>query len=81
VYTSMSDEPQLNMWLTTKGVNGRILRDVSQIRRVISLLEPVWAVVKDRHNLENLLTTMDATSARKMAHLEMLSVIEELDYR
>lgn len=81
VYTSMSDEPQLNMWLTTKGVNGRILRDVSQIKQVIALLEPVWDAVKDRHNLQGLLTTMDATSARKMAHLEMVSVIEELDYR
>ena len=79
LYTSMQDEPQLNMWLTTKGVNGRILRDVGQIRKVISLLEPVWDAVKDRGNLQSLLATMDVATARKMAHPEMLSIIENLD--
>ena len=79
VYTSMQDEPQLNMWLSTKGINGRVLRDVSQIREVINLLEPVWDAVKDRNNLQNLLTTMDVATARKMAHPEMVSIIENLD--
>ena len=79
LYTSMEDEPQLNMWLTTKGINGRVLRDVSQIRKVIGLLEPVWGAVKDRDNLKDLLTTMDAATARKMAHPEMVSIIENLD--
>ena len=79
LYTSMEDEPQLNMWLSTKGINGRVLRDVSQIRKVIGLLEPVWDAVKDRDNLQSLLTTMDAATARKMAHPEMVSIIENLD--
>ena len=81
VYTSMEDEPQLNMWLTAKGVNGRVLRDVGQIRKVIDLLKPVWDAVKDRDNLQNLLITMDVATARKMGHPEMVSIIEELDYR
>jgi len=80
LYTSMQDEPDLNLWLASKGVHGRVLRDVNQIRKVISLLEPVWDAVKDRHNLESLLTTMKATSARKMAHPEMEEIISQLDY-
>mgnify|MGYP001172176318 FL=1 len=79
VYTSMNDEPKLNLWLASKGVHGRVLRDVNQIRTVISLLEPVWDAVKDRGNLESLLTTMQATSARKMAHPEMRALIMKLD--
>jgi len=75
----MQDEPKLNLWLASKGVHGRILRDVNQIRTVISLLEPVWDAVKDRDNLEGLLATMKATSARKMAHPEMRALIVELD--
>jgi hypothetical protein len=80
VYTSMKDEPKLNLWLASQGVHGRVLRDVKQIHRVIDLLEPVWDVVKDRDNLESLLTTMEATSARKMAHNEMQELISKLDY-
>jgi len=80
LYTSMQDEPDLNLWLSSKGVHGRVLRDVKQIRRVISLLEPVWSAVKDRDNLETLLTTMEASTARKMAHPEMEQIISKLDY-
>jgi len=80
VYTSMKDEPKLNLWLASQGVHGRVLRDVKQIHRVIDLLEPVWDVVKDRDNLERLLTTMEATSARKMGHNEMHELISRLDY-
>ena len=79
VYTSMKDEPQLNLWLSSQGVHGRVLRDTKQIRRLIGLLEPIWDAVKDRDNLQSLLTTMDATSARKMTHPEMLDVIRVLD--
>ena len=79
VYTSMQDEPELNLWLASKGVHGRILRDVNQIRHILNLLEPIWDAVKDRDNLQNLLSTMNATSARKMTHPEMHSLIIELD--
>lgn len=80
VYTSMNDEPELNLWMASKGVHGRVLRDIKQIHRVIDLLEPVWSAVKDRDNLERLLTTMEASTARKMGHTEMEQIISRLDY-
>ena len=80
VYTSMNDEPELNLWMASQGVHGRVLRDTKQIHRVIDLLEPVWSAVKDRDNLERLLTTMEASTARKMGHTEMEQIISRLDY-
>ena len=80
VYTSMNDEPELNLWMASQGVHGRVLRDIKQIHRVIDLLEPVWSAVKDRDNLERLLTTMEASTARKMGHTEMEQIISRLDY-
>ena len=80
VYTSMNDEPELNLWMASQGVHGRGLRDIKQIHRVIDLLEPVWSAVKDRDNLERLLTTMEASTARKMGHTEMEQIISRLDY-
>jgi len=79
VYASMQDEPALNMWLATQGIYGRVLRDVRQITLLLRLLEPVWDAVKDKHNLKKLRITMEATSARKIEHNEMLDLIKELD--
>ena len=79
VYASMNDEPLLNMWLAQQGVHGRVLRDIKQIRKIINLLEPVWDAVKDKDNLHNLSLTMNASTARKMAHPEMISLIHQLD--
>ena len=79
VYTSMQDEPELNMWLATQGVHGRVLRDKRQIRQVLSLLEPVWDAVKDRANLESLILTMNTSTARKMDYPEIKSLIQKLD--
>tara|TARA_S200000501_G_scaffold332489_1_gene335228 strand:+ start:2391 stop:2624 length:234 start_codon:yes stop_codon:yes gene_type:complete len=75
----MQDEPELNMWLASQGVHGRVLRDKTQIRQVLSLLEPVWDAVKDRGNLENLILTMSTSTARKMAYPEIKSIIQVLD--
>jgi len=79
VYTSIQDEPELNMWLATQGVHGRVLRDKRQIRQVLSLLEPVWDAVKDRANLESLILTMNTSTARKMDYPEIKSLIQKLD--
>ena len=79
VYTSMQDEPELNMWLATQGVHGRVLRDKRQIRQVLSLLEPVWDAVKDRANLESLILTMNTSTARKIDYPEIKSLIQKLD--
>ena len=79
VYTSMEDEPHLNMWLAHKGIHGRVLRDIKQIRKVLALLEPVWGAVKDRANLDSLLLTMNTSTARKMTFPELESLIQKLD--
>jgi hypothetical protein len=57
-----------------------VLRDKKQIRQVLSILEPIWEAVKDSNNLERLALTMDTSTARKMAHPEMESLIQKLDY-
>jgi len=77
VYTSMKDEPELNLWLATKGVHGRVLRDKEQIQKVLSLLAPVWDAVKDRDNLQKLLLTMDAQTARKMNHDDIVELMRQ----
>ena len=79
VYTSMEDEPELNLWLATKGVHGRVLRDTEQIQRVLSLLAPVWEAVKDRSNLQKLLLTMDTPSARKMNHADISELMRQCE--
>lgn len=79
VYTSMQDEPHLNMWLAQHGVHGRVLRDIKQIRKVLALLEPVWGAVKDKANLDSLLLTMNTNTARKMAFPEIKTLIQKLD--
>ena len=79
VYTSMEDEPELNLWLATEGVHGRVLRDKEQIQRVLSLLAPVWEAVKDRDNLQKLLLTMDAPTARKMNHADISELMRQFD--
>ena len=79
VYTSMEDEPMLNLWLASKGVHGRVLRDKEQIQRVLSLLAPVWEAVKDRGNLQKLLITMDAPTARKMDHAAISTLVTQFE--
>jgi len=79
VYTSMEDEPELNLWLATKGVHGRVLRDTKQIQKVLSLLAPVWDAVKDRGNLQKLLLTMDAQTARKMNHSDITDLVRQFE--
>jgi len=79
VYTSMVDEPLLNLWLASKGVHGRVLRDKEQIQKVLSLLAPVWEAVKDRGNLQKLLLTMDAQTARKMNHADISELVKQFE--
>lgn len=79
VYTSKDDCPPLNLWLTERGIHGRILRNREQIRKLLTILEPVWDCVKDRENLERLNITMRATTPRKITHDEILPIIHALD--
>jgi hypothetical protein len=75
----MEDEPELNLWLATKGVHGRVLRDKEQIQKVLSLLAPVWEAVKDGGNLQKLLITMDAPTARKMNHGDISELMRQFE--
>ena len=79
VYTSMEDEPELNLWLASKEVHGRVLRNTEQIQKVLSLLAPVWEAVKDRGNLQKLLVAMDAQSARKMCHADISDLVRQFE--
>ena len=79
VYTSMEDEPLLNLWLASKGVHGRVLRNKEQIQKVLSLLAPVWEAVKDRGNLQKLLVAMDAPTARKMNHGDIADLVRQFE--
>jgi hypothetical protein len=79
VYTSMEDEPLLNLWLASKGVHGRVLRDKKEIQKVLSILAPVWDAVKDRANLQKLLLVMDAPSARKMKHTDITDLMRQFE--
>lgn len=79
VYTSMTDEAALNLWLASKGVHGRVLRDKEQIQKVLSLLAPVWEAVKDRGNLQKLLLTMDAPTARKLDHADISELARQFE--
>lgn len=79
LYTSMFDEPQLNMWLATKGVHGRILRDKDQIQKVLAILAPVKEAIKDSKNLTRLFISLDCPSARKMKHADICRLIEQFD--
>jgi len=75
----MEDEPELNLWLATKGVHGRVLRNKEQIQKVLSLLAPVWEAVKDRGNLQKLLVAMDAPTARKMNHGDIADLVRQFE--
>jgi len=75
----MTDEAVLKLWLSSKGVHGRVLRDKAQIQRVLSLLAPVWEAVKDRDNLQKLLLTMDAPTARKLNHFDISELVRQFE--
>ena len=47
IIVSPKDEAELNMWLSTKGITARIIKDKEQIMKVIRLLAYVKQYVKD----------------------------------
>lgn len=59
VIVSKKDEPALNMWLSTKGVNARIIKSVDLIQTLIQLLTPVKQHVYDLDNMLKMLRLMD----------------------
>ena len=79
VIVSPIDEPALNLWLATKGVHGRVLRDKSQIRLIIELLRPVAIHVAHAQGLKKMLRVLDVPSTKSQTYNGIISILEILD--
>jgi hypothetical protein len=80
VLVSPKDEPALNLWLASKGVNARVIKDVDLIRQVIRLLTPVKEHVRDGANMLKMLRLMDF-KGRAPTHEEVEEIIDLIDSR
>jgi len=79
VIVSPIDEPALNLWLATKGVHGRVLRDKSQIRLIIELLRPVATHVAHAQGLKKMLQVLNVPSTKSQTYEGITSILEILD--
>lgn len=80
VLVSPKDEPALNMWLATKGINARIIKDVELIDAIIRLLLPVKQHVRDGANMLKMLRFMEH-KGRAPTHDEIADLIDLIDNR
>jgi len=78
VLVSRKDEPALNMWLSTQGVNARVIKDATLIRQVIRILTPVKQYVYDVDNMLKMIRLMDF-KGRSPTHEEIESIIQMID--
>ena len=78
VLVSRKDEPALNMWLSTKGINARILKDPNLIRQLIRILAPVKEHVADIANMRKMIRLMDY-KGRSPTHEEIVNIIGMID--
>ena len=78
VLVSRKDEPALNMWLATQGINARIIKDAELIRQLIRLLAPVRQHVYDRKNMLKMIRLMDY-KGRAPTHEQIADVIALID--
>jgi len=78
VLVSRKDEPALNMWLSTKGINARIIKDPELIQQVIRLLTPVKEYVYDLKNMLKMLRLMDYKK-RNPKHESIENIIKMID--
>ena len=78
VLVSRKDEPALNMWLSTKGINARILKDPDLIRQLIRLLTPVKEHVADIDNMLKMIRLMDY-KGRAPTHKQIEDIIRMID--
>ncbi|MAA64973.1 MAG: hypothetical protein CL581_09395 [Alteromonadaceae bacterium] len=78
VLVSMKDEPALNMWLSTKGINSRIIKKPERIWVLIRLLMPVKEHVKDLDNMNKMVQLMDY-KGRAPTHEEIEKIIGMID--
>jgi hypothetical protein len=79
IKVSRKDEPALNMWLSTKGINARIIKDKEQIMRLIVLLRPVAKHVKDLNGMNRMLKLLEI-NRRRLTHETLLKAIELMEY-
>tara|TARA_R110000787_G_scaffold208786_4_gene318780 strand:+ start:4455 stop:4808 length:354 start_codon:yes stop_codon:yes gene_type:complete len=78
IKVSPKDEPALNMWLSTKGITARIIKDKEQILKVIVLLRTASPYIKDQNGMKRMLTLLD-TKRRRVKHQEIINAINLLD--
>jgi len=78
VLVSRKDEPALNMWLSTKGINARILKDPNLIQQLIRILAPVKEYVADINNMLKMIRLMDYKN-RNPTHEEIQNIIGMID--
>ena len=78
IKVSRKDEPALNMWLSTKGITARIIKDKEQIMRVIVLLRPVSKHVKDLQGINRMLRFLDI-NRRRLTYDTLTEAISLLD--
>lgn len=78
VLVSRKDEPALNMWLSTKGINARIIKDPNTIRQVIRILAPVKQHVADINNMLKMIRLMDYKH-RNPTYERIKEIIEMID--
>lgn len=78
VLVSRKDEPALNLWLVSQGINARILKDPELIRAVIRILTPVKQYVYDIDNMLKMIRLMDY-KGRTPTYEEIAEIIELID--
>tara|TARA_R110000744_G_scaffold402_1_gene1599 strand:+ start:300 stop:644 length:345 start_codon:yes stop_codon:yes gene_type:complete len=78
VIVSPNDEPYLNMWLASKGVTARIIKNKAQIQSIIRLLAPVKQYVKDIEGMGRMLKILDINK-RRATHQDILDAITMLE--
>jgi len=74
VIVSPKDEPQLNMWLSSKGITARVIKNKDQIKSLIRLLMPVKQYVKDIQGMGRMLKIIDMNK-RRVTHQDILDTI------
>ena len=74
VIVSPKDEPQLNMWLSSKGITARVIKNKDQIKSLIRLLMPVKQYVKDIEGMGRMLKIIDINK-RRVTHQDILDTI------
>lgn len=78
VLVSRKDEPALNMWLSTQGINARIIKDPALIQQVIRILAPVKQHVYDAKNMLKMIRLMDYKK-RNPTHIKIEEIIDMID--